>query len=177
MASILAFAGSNSSTSINFKLVQYTVSLVEDHVIHLKDMAQHPFPMYSADRQREDGFSQAMVEFREEVAWADGIIRSVNEHNGNQSADFKNLLDGLARMDRKFVDGVPVMLMSASGGKRGGKGSLEVCMDLLPRFGAQIISHFSLAGFHENFDESGILDPTLKEEHKKALDSFLGSLQ
>src|SRR5690606_16527843 len=105
MASILAFAGSNSSTSINFKLVRHTVSLVEDHVIQLKDMAQYPFPLYSQDKQRENGFTPAMEEFKEEVAWAEGIILSVNEHNGNPSAYFKNLMDWLSRMDRKFMEG------------------------------------------------------------------------
>lgn len=177
MAAILAFAGSNSSTSINFSLVRYTVTLVQDHVIHLKDMAQYPFDMYSADRQKENGFSPALEAFREEVVWADGIILSVNEHNGNPSAYFKNLLDWLSRMDRKFMDGKPVMLMSTSGGKRGGRGSLQVCMELLPRFGAHIVSHFSLAGFHENFGEAGILEPALRGEHQKALDTFLATLQ
>lgn len=177
MASILAFAGSNSSTSINFVLVQYTVSLVEDHVIHLKDMAQHPFPLYSADMQRQNGFSAAMEEFKEEVAWADGIILSVNEHNWNPSAYFKNLMDWLSRMDRKFMGGTRVLLMSASGGQRGGRASLEVCLDMLPRFGAKVVSDFSLAGFHENFGEGGILDAALRDEHQKALDIFLDSLK
>ena len=31
MAAILAFAGSNSSTSINYKLVKYTTSLIDGH--------------------------------------------------------------------------------------------------------------------------------------------------
>jgi|SRR5690606_37299130 len=177
MASILAFAGSNSSTSINFQLVRYTVSLVEDHVVQLKDMAQHPFPMYSADAQAHSGFTPAMEAFLEEVSWAQGIILSVNEHNGNPSAYFKNLMDWISRMDRKFMAGTRVFLMSTSGGKRGGSASLEVCRELLARFDAQVVSHFSLPGFHENFGDGKLLDPALREGHKKALDIFLDTLK
>jgi len=39
MAQILAFAGSNSSTSINFKMVKYTAGLIDGHSIQLLNMA------------------------------------------------------------------------------------------------------------------------------------------
>lgn len=55
MAAILAFAGSNSSTSINFKLVQHTTSLVQNNDIQILNMAEHPFPMYSEDHEKEKG--------------------------------------------------------------------------------------------------------------------------
>ena len=58
MAQILAFAGSNSSSSINFKMVKYTTDLIEGHGIELLNMVNYPFPMYSEDLEREKGFSQ-----------------------------------------------------------------------------------------------------------------------
>lgn len=176
MASILAFAGSNSSTSINFELVRYTVSLVEGHAVQLKDMAQYPFPMYRADDERLKGYSVELVEFGADIRSAEGMILSVNEHNGNPSAYFKNLMDWLSRMDRKFMEGIKVFLMSTSGGKRGGMGSQEVTRNLLPRFGGEIVSTFSLPSFGENFGDGGILDADLKVEHQKALNAFLESL-
>jgi len=176
MAVFLAFAGSNSSTSINYSLVKYTVSLIEGHEIQLRNMANMPFPLYSEDLEREQGFSNALVEFKEELQAADGIIISVNEHNGNPSAYTKNLLDWLSRLELKFLEGAKILLMSASRGKRGGAGSLQVIENLLPRFGASVLATFSLPSFSRTFsEESGITDETLAEAHKAALKSFLSN--
>ena len=93
MATILAFAGSNSSTSINFKLVRFTTSQLEGHKTQLLNMTNFPFPMYSEDHEKEHGFSNSLVELKNDIQGADGIIISVNEHNGGLSAYFKNLID------------------------------------------------------------------------------------
>jgi len=177
MASILAFAGSNSSTSINFKLVKHTVSLVSGHKVQTFNMANYPFPMFSEDREREKGYSNSLIELKNDIQNADGLILSVNEHNSNPSAYFKNVLDWLSRVERKFLENTQVLLMSTSGGRRGGASSLEVTQNLLPRFGAEIIATFSLPNFKENFDGSkGITDEDLAEAHQKALDKFLNAL-
>lgn len=176
MAAILAFAGSNSSTSINFKLVKLTATMVENHDIQTLNLAEHPFPMYSEDLEKGKGYSDALTQIKGHIAQADGIIVSVNEHNGNPSAYFKNLLDWLSRMERNFLEGTKVLLMSTSGGKRGAKGSLGVIEGMLPRFGAEVVATFSLPSFYDNFSEDGILDKDLKAEHQSAVQSFLDSL-
>lgn len=174
MAKLLAFAGSNSSTSINFKLVRYTVSQIEGYDIQVLNMANYPFPMYSADHEREKGFSNSLVELKTDIQKADGLIISVNEHNSNPSAYFKNLIDWLSRLELKFLADKKVFLMATSGGKRGGTGSLETIKNLLPRFGAEVLETFSLPSFHTNFDESmGIVDTELDAEHKDKLHAFL----
>jgi len=177
MAAILALAGSNSSTSINFKLVQFTTSLVQNHDVHIRNMAEHAFPMYSENHEKENGFPDALVELKKQINSSDGLILSVNEHNGNPSAYFKNILDWLSRMDRNFLEDTKVLLMSTSGGKRGAQGSLAVIKNMLPRFGAEIVASFSLPSFNNNYGDEGILDETLKGEHQNTLDTFLNSLK
>ncbi len=177
MAEILAFAGSNSSTSINLQLVKYTTSLLKDHDFQLLDMSHYPFPMYSEDEEKRNGFSNSLVELKDTIAQADGLIISVNEHNSNPSAYFKNLLDWLSRLERKFLLDKNIFLMSTSGGKRGGAGALEVVSNLLPRFGANIITTFSLPSYYGNFSENRISDNALYEEHQKALEVFLETLK
>jgi len=177
MAAILAFAGSNSSTSINFKLVKHTISLVQKHDIQTLNMAEHPFPMYSEDHENEHGFSDALMNLKNDIKNSDGIILSVNEHNGNPSAYFKNVLDWLSRLDRSFLEDTKVLLMSASGGGFGGARSLEVVNNMLTKFGGEVVSTFSLKGFHDNYNNDCILDDNLKSEHQKALDTFLDSLK
>ncbi|MCG8493552.1 MAG: NAD(P)H-dependent oxidoreductase [Sneathiellales bacterium] len=176
MAAILAFAGSNSSTSINYKLVQHTTSLMEGHNVRLLNMAGYPFPMYSEDDEKEKGYSNSLVELKNDIAKADALVISVNEHNGNPSAYFKNLLDWLSRLERKFLEDTKVLLMATSPGKRGAIGSLEVVENMLPRFGAEIVATFSLPSFHENFDGKTIVDQELGEKHGTALATFLESL-
>nr|WP_288935513.1 NAD(P)H-dependent oxidoreductase [uncultured Allomuricauda sp.] len=177
MAAILAFAGSNSSTSINFKLVKHTISLVQNHDIQTLNMAEHPFPMYSEDCEKEHGFSNALVKLENDIKKSDGIILSANEHNGNPSAYFKNVLDWLSRLDGNFMEDTKVLLMSASPGRYGGSRSLGVLENMLPKFGGEVLATFSLKSFNDNFGDDGILDDALKSEHQKALDTFLDSLK
>lgn len=178
MATVLAFAGSNSSTSINLKLVRYTVSLMAAHDVQVLNMAHYPFPMYSEDYEKENGFSNSLVELKNDIRGADGIVISVNEHNGNPSAYFKNLIDWLSRVDRDFIRGKKLLLLSTSNGKRGAIGSHEVTTNLLKnRFGAEILGSFSLPSFSSNFDtEKGITEDELGQEHKKAVSAFISKI-
>ncbi len=177
MAKILAFAGSNSSTSINYQLVKYTVSLIKDHEVSLLNMVNYPFPMYSADLEKDEGYSNSLIELKNDIQKSDALIISVNEHNGNPSAYFKNLLDWLSRLERKFLLDKKVLLLSTSMGKRGGMGSIEVVESILPRFGAEIVSTFSLPSYGQNFTgENGILNNELAKGHGDALSSFLEML-
>ena len=176
MAEILAFAGSNSSTSINYELVKYTASQIENHNIQTLDMSKYPFPMYSSQEEKEKGFSNSLVEFKNYIQKADGLVLSVSEHNSNPSAYFKNVLDWLSRLERKFLENTSILLMSTSPGKRGGIGALGVVQELLPRFGGNIVSTFSLPSFGLAFSNGEIVDSSLKQQHLEALNDFLQKL-
>lgn len=177
MASILAFAGSNSSLSINYKLVKHTTALVKEHSVQLMNLANCPFPMFSEDYEKENGYSNSLVEFKDDIQKADGIIISVNEHNGSLSAYFKNVLDWLSRVDRNCFEGKKVLLMSTSPGKRAGIGALAAIESMLPRMGAEIVTTFSLPEFGTNFNaEQGIVNVELANKHQEALDLFLGKI-
>ena len=177
MAKILAFAGSNSSTSINYQLVKHTVSLLGDHDVRLLNMVNYPFPMYSADLEKKEGYSNSLIELKNDIQKSDALIISVNEHNGNPSAYFKNVLDWLSRLERKFLLEKKILLMSTSTGKRGAVSSLGVMEAMLPRFGAEVVSTFSLPGYGKNFTpENGITHEELAKNHGDALACFLKTL-
>ena len=174
---ILAFAGSNSSNSINYKLVKYTAGLVKEHSVEVLNMANYPFPMYSEDYERETGFSNSLMELRDDIRGAEGLILSVNEHNSNPSAYFKNLIDWLSRLERKFFDGKIILLMSTSPGGRGAIGALGITEKIITRFGGEAAATFSLPSFHQNFDPGkGITDPELASSHLEALNLFLSKI-
>ena len=178
MAKILAFAGSNSSTSINYELVRFTTSLVENHDVQLINMVNLPFPMYSEDYEKKNGYSNSLIELKNDIGNANGIILSVNEHNGNPSAFFKNVFDWLSRIERDFLKNTKVLLMATSPGRGGGKNSLKIVNEILPRFGAEVVESFSLPSFSHNFDiaKGGITDPELSKSHKISVQNFLASL-
>ena len=176
MSSILAFAGSNSSISINYKLVHFTARLFNDDV-RLLNLANYPFPMYSYDEEQNNGFKNSLIEFSNDIKNAKGIIVSVNEHNSNPSAYFKNVLDWLSRVDKNFLTDTKIFLMSTSNGKRGGISAQEVIEKLLPRFGGEIVATFALPSFSENFDEEkGITNSDLAKKHLDALKAFKAKL-
>ncbi|WP_297764694.1 NADPH-dependent FMN reductase [uncultured Muriicola sp.] len=177
MSSIMAFAGSNSSTSINFALVKYTVSLLSDQKVQVMNMALFDLEMFSEDYEKKHGYTNSLIELRDDLHKADGLILSVNEHNSNPSAYFKNLIDWLSRLERKFLENTKIFLMSTSYGKRGGMSSLAKVEEILPRFGGEVVATFSLPSFKENFDaKKGIIDADLSEAHQKAFSIWLHSL-
>ena len=177
MSNLLAFAGSNSSTSINFQLVKHTVSLIEGTETQLLNMANYPFPMYSMDYEKEKGFSNSLIELKNDIVQAKGLIISVNEHNGGLSAYFKNLLDWLSRLDIKFLQDQKVFLMATSPGKRGGLTALEFAAQLLPRFGAIVVATYSLPSFGHSFTAAqGITDTEQAAKHKEALAQFMAQI-
>jgi NAD(P)H-dependent FMN reductase len=133
--------------------------------------------LYSEDYEKENGFSNSLVELKDDIQNSGGLVISVNEHNGNPSAYFKNLIDWLSRLDRDFIRGKQVLLLSTSPGKRGGVGSHEVANNLLTRFGAEISGGFSLPSFNSNFDiEKGIVDSALEKQFKSAIRAFISKI-
>lgn len=176
MKKILAFAGSNSSTSMNHALVEYTVSQIPNQEVKLIRLTDYPLPMFGEDIEKEEGYPDTLKELRAEFKWADAILLSVNEHNGTVSAFFKNVLDWLSRLEYKYLEQKPVFLMSTSDGKRGARSSREYTESVLPRFDAGEITTFELASHSENFQAERIVNPEKNEELIEKLEQWVDSI-
>ncbi|MCH8535163.1 MAG: NAD(P)H-dependent oxidoreductase [Flavobacteriaceae bacterium] len=149
---ILAFAGSNSSTSINHQLIEFMASKMtsEVEIIHLTN---YQLPIYSEDYEKDHGIPTEALVLKNKIDECKALMVSVNEHNSMISAFFKNQMDWLSRVDAKFLNNKKVLLTSTSPGERGGKLALEFVKDhYFARFGAQIIEAFSFPSFQDNFD-------------------------
>ncbi|MFD0975828.1 NADPH-dependent FMN reductase [Salinimicrobium gaetbulicola] len=155
MYKILAFAGSNSPTSINHQLVLNVSKRISEHELEVLKLSNVEFPMFSivTEKKGTPGTVKWLYDHIQEVP---ALIISVNENNRNVSAFFKNILDWLSRIDRKFLEGKKILLMSTSPGRNGGAVALEYAKMILTRFGGEVVESFSLPSFKENFDvESG----------------------
>lgn len=174
MNRVLAFSGSNSSKSINQKLVNYTSSLIKDVEVKTIDIGQWDLPIYSIDMDPDQtpGEIQELIKLIEEY---DGFIISSPEHNGGTPAFFKNILDWLSRRSKKVFGNKPVFLMSTSPGPKGGINNRKQLEHMLPYIGASVIASYSLPSFQNNMME-GELSESLQNELKVQLDQFLASL-
>ncbi|HNP66902.1 MAG TPA: NAD(P)H-dependent oxidoreductase [Aequorivita sp.] len=153
MKKILFFAGSNSSKSINHKLVSFAATQVAEHKVEVITLTDYKLPMFGEDIENEKGYSVELRMLYNKIKEADAVVISVNEHNRTVSAYFKNTIDWLSRLDRNFLKDKKVLLMSTSNGKRGAASALEYTKNVLPRFGATIIESFSFPSYSENFSE------------------------
>lgn len=153
MKKILCFAGSNSSKSINNKLVSFAATQIVGHNVEVIKLTNYDLPMFGEDIEREKGYSVDLKMLHNKIKEADALVISVNEHNGAVSAYFKNTLDWLSRLDYGFLKEKKILLMSTSNGKRGAASALEYTKNVLPRFGAIVVESFSFPSYSENFSE------------------------
>ncbi|WP_422361631.1 NADPH-dependent FMN reductase [Reichenbachiella sp.] len=151
MKKIIAFAGSNSSTSINMQLVRYTGSLIENNEVEYLDLRKYDAPIYSADIEKE-GIPQPIKDLVAKLSEADAYIIGTPEHNGSLTAFLKNTIDWASRVEAKFLGGKPVLLLSTSNGKRGAAGSLEDLNNKMKYFAGEVATTYSLGSFSESFD-------------------------
>jgi NAD(P)H-dependent FMN reductase len=176
---ILAFAASNSTQSINKKLVGYAKRLLEDGLIpeanvELIDLNDYEMPIYSADRENDTGIPQLAHDFFAEIGAADALLISFAEHNGFYTAAYKNLFDWTSRIDTRVYQDKPTVMLSTSPGPRGGGNSLQTAIASAPFFGNDVRASLSIPSFGQNFDlDLGVLsDPDLDSHFREALASF-----
>lgn len=169
---IIAYGASHSKSSINKKFAAYTASLFENSDVEILDLNNYPLPLFTVDLEKEIGHPKEAIAFSEKIAEADLLIISMAEHNGNHTASYKNLFDWVSRYAPKAFLNKKIFLISTSPGGRGGKSSLEIAKERLPRHGGEVIASFSLPNFETNYSpEKGIIDEDLKNQFMDAVTS------
>jgi NAD(P)H-dependent FMN reductase len=173
MKKILVFGASNSRSSINQKFAGWASGQLGDITTTMLDLNDYEMPIYSVDRQKENGIPEEAHRFLDLLKDSDGVIISFAEHNGNFAAAFKNVLDWVSRIERPIWQNKPMLLLATAPGPRGGKSVLEIASRSFPHQGAQVVGSFSLPSFGQNFtDEAGILDDELKTKFEEQRSLF-----
>ena len=168
---IATFGASYSKNSINRALAHYTARQFENAEIDFIDLSEYQLPLFTVDVEAEKGIPQAVKSFYNRIEKADLFVISLSEHNGSYAAAFKNLFDWTSRHELKMFEGKKMLLLSTSPGGRGGLGVMETALVRFPIHGADIIAHFSLPKYYDNFnEEDGILDQALKIQFEEAVD-------
>ncbi|MDJ0920710.1 MAG: NAD(P)H-dependent oxidoreductase [Henriciella sp.] len=180
---ILAFSASNSRQSINATLVRaateiLTTKVAQDAEIDFVDIHDFEMPIYSIDRETEDGIPQLANDFLEKIGGVDALLIGYAEHNGNYTAAYKNLFDWMSRLGRDIFQNKPMVIMGTSPGKGGASSVLKLAETSAPFFAGEIVATVSLPRYHETFDaEAGkIKDADKVAEMETALRKLAESL-
>ena len=176
---ILAFAASNSSASINRRLVEHAAEIVlaeirPDAEVEFIDLNDFEMPLYSADREKAGGVPELAHRFRDKIGAADALLISFAEHNGSYTVAFKNVYDWASRIDMKVYQGKPMVVLSTSPGKGGGGNVLKTVLSAAPFFGGEVIGSLSVPQFGQSFDAAAgkLRDPALAASLREALAPF-----
>ncbi len=174
MKKIIAFGASSSKTSINKLLAIYAANQFQNASVEVLDLNDFEMPIYSVDKEKDNGIPQLAQDFYAKIGSADLIVISFAEHNGAYSTAFKNIFDWASRINGKTFQEKPVLLLSTSPGPRGGSSVLEIAKNRFPFQGAVVKGSFSLPSFNDNFDaEKGITNEDLKNQ----LLGIIGSIE
>ncbi|MFK7971813.1 MAG: NADPH-dependent FMN reductase [Bacteroidia bacterium] len=174
---ILAFGASSSRASINKQFATYAAHQVSDADVTILDLNDFEMPIYSIDKEKENGFPDLAQQFKAHIKAADGIIISFAEHNGAYSAAFKNIFDWVSRIEKDVWGNKPMLLLATSPGARGGRTVLDIALGKFKFMNTNTLASFSLSGFHSNFSsENGIQDAELKAAFEEQMALFENAL-
>jgi chromate reductase len=163
---VLAFAASNSRSSINKSLVTYAASLIKNAEVDVIDLNDYEMPIYSSDRENESGIPQLAHDFYNKISAANALMISFAEHNGSYTAAYKNLFDWTSRIDAKVYQGKQAVLFATSPGPGGAGSVLAAAKGSAPYFGMEVKGDLSIGKFYDEFDmEKGEFKmPAMKDQ-------------
>jgi NAD(P)H-dependent FMN reductase len=64
---LLAFAASSSKQSINKQFAEFAISILKDLDTELLDLNDYELPLYSVDREKEEGIPDLVGQFCEKL--------------------------------------------------------------------------------------------------------------
>ena len=178
---IAGFAGSLRRESINRLLLRSAISLAPDGMA-IEELDIRDIPLFNGDLE-EGGPPQPVIDFKESIAGADGLLIVTPEYNGGIPAVTKNLIDWASRRNPPVGNVLldkPVSIMSLAGGRGTGVMSRAHVRDVLvgPRAIPMPWGDVGLSGGPSNFDEGGnLVDEAVRTQVQQNLVSFAQWIQ
>jgi len=171
---VLAFAGSLRVGSYNKALIRAAVE-VAPPTMSIETYDLEGIPLYNADL--DDNLPLKVVEFKQKIRNSDALLIATPEYNYSLSGVLKNAIDWASRPPQgNPIEGKPVAIMSASGGKFGGARAqyhlrqIFVFLDMHPINRPEVM----LADAQNNIDEKGNLtNPQTRQLISQLLESLV----
>ena len=134
-------------------MAKYLEKILDD--VEFFDLQDNPLPMCDGDKCYD---LPEVLEFREKIKNADGIIMATPVYNFNVSSGAKNVVELGGRMLYDKIFG----FMCAAGGKNGYMSVMSLANSLMLDFRCYIIPKFVYATKHD-FDDKNISNSDIKE--------------
>jgi chromate reductase len=157
---IVAFAGSLRKESLNLLLLRSAISMAPENMV-IEELDIQNIPLFNADLEAEP--LQSVLDFKESVAAADGLLITTPEYNWGIPAVTKNLIDWASRRNTppgNVLLNKPVSIMSIAGGSRGTGAMVRSQLRsviVFPRAATMPSGDVGLSGGLSNFDSGGKL--------------------
>ncbi|MDT0576962.1 NADPH-dependent FMN reductase [Croceicoccus sp. F390] len=174
MTRILALSGSLRKGSYNTALLRAAQGLMPDGA-ELIEGSIAGIPLYNGDEEEEHGLPETVVELKEQIAAANGLLLVTPEYNNSIPGVFKNAIDWTTRPSSdigRVYGGRPVALMGATLGGFGTLLSQDAWLSVLRTLGTRpwFEGRLHVARAHKVFDDSGAMTD---EDMKKRLKDFM----
>lgn len=156
MKKVLLFAGSNSSESINRKIIEQAAGMLNGHQASLIDLRDFPMPIFSVDLEKQEGVPEPARRLKELFLEHDAFVVSVAEHNASVTTALKNTMDWVSRSqeDYRILLGKQVWLLSTSPAESGGASALEHAKAIFSILGAEVVGAFAIGRFFDTSEEN-----------------------
>lgn len=149
---LVGIVGSLRAGSVNAAAARAAVALVGDAasmtLLDVRDV-----PLYHGDEE-EAGPPAPVLELREQVRAADGIVLFSPEYNTSLPAVTKNVIDWLSR-DSAVWEGTAITMVTMSPGGRAGKSARDHFEAIMARQAPRLFSTVGFGGSADRLDEHG----------------------
>ena len=177
MTTILGLSGSLRAGSFNSALLRAAAGQMPGGAT-LEIGTIKGIPLYDGDVEAAQGLPAAVVQLKERVVAADGLLLVTPEYNNSLPGVFKNAIDWLSRPDTdiaRVFGGRPVGVIGASPGGFGTLLSQTAWLPVLKtlRTNAYFGGRLQVSRAGDVFDKSGnLVDDRIREQLKKYLAGF-----
>lgn len=164
MKDILVIAGSNGSHSINQWFAQ---KLGEIENVDYLDTRTLNLPYYCMDIEETTGIPQEIIALHETIKKYSKLIIVSPEYNSFAPAFLKSMHDWLSRHERFYLEGIDLILVAVTPGKKAGASTREMLNTLFGLANANVVGSYGIADFNYDNDYTKEIAEIMKIFSKK----------
>ena len=168
---VLGIAGSLRMESYNRRLLEAATEALPD--VDWTIGRIRAVPPFDADIEAR-GIPPAVERLKDQIAEADAIVIATPEYNHSVPGVLKNAIDWASRPpDRSPLVGKPVVLLSASPGRGGGRRALDHLRQILESTDAEVLpNELSVARVRERLEGDHGFDDELRRDLRRVLEQL-----